>query len=81
MAHILLKVNYNRKNYKPGQLITKSILGHNHVFRLARPNLWDSNCNKCIVPRLDARPIPLHFRAICQWCFSHIGTRLYLKNP
>jgi hypothetical protein len=71
----------SRKNYKPGQLITKSIMGHNYVLRLTKGKPYESTCNECVVPKIDSRPIPIYFRACCQWCMSHLGVKFHFKNP
>lgn len=56
-------------------------MGHNYVLRLTKGKPYESTCNKCVVPKIDSRPIPIHFRACCQWCMSHLGVRFHFKNP
>lgn len=67
--------------YKPGQLITKRVHGANRVFRIAKRNVGDSACDKCVVPILRAKLWSSGDPHICYWCANTLGPNLYLKNP
>lgn len=65
--------------YKPGQLVTKSIRGTNHVLRIAKCKPWDYPCGKCIIDAIDCYS-PVKHREICEWCIKNLSAKMYLKR-
>lgn len=55
-------------------------MGHNYVLRLTKGKPYESPCNKCVVPIIDSRPIPIQFKRCCQWCMSHLSVELHFKS-